>query len=70
MIKVVLDDLDPSQVLQIVLELRQQGLKTGVDFDFKYVPKKDDCLESSNKYTEFLFHQEKYATLFSIKYTK
>lgn len=70
MIKLVLEDIDATETLRLVGELKQQGLKTGYDFDFKFVPRKDDCQDHSICYTEFIFYQEKYATLFAIRYVK
>ncbi len=60
-----------TQILDIVNELRAQGLKQGVDFDFAYYPTQYD--ESGYSITvpaatTFTFYVDKYATLFTLKY--
>lgn len=64
-------DKDPNQVMDIVRELRAQGLVQGKDFDFAYHQARYD--ENSydaveNKHAIFKFYTEKYATLFTLKY--
>ena len=57
--------------MDIVREMRQQGLAQGTDFDFAYY----DAKISNNgweavepRQTVFKFHTEKYATWFAIKW--
>jgi hypothetical protein len=61
----------PNEVMDIVRELREQGLRQGKDFDFAYYPSQYDdtgfdLLEETH--TKFTFHTEKYATMFTLKY--
>jgi hypothetical protein len=64
-------DKGPTEIMEIVRELRVQGMVQGRDFDFAYhQPRYDvgsyDGVE--NRKTIFTFHTEKYATLFTLKY--
>lgn len=61
----------PEEVMQIVKELRAQGLQQGVDFDFAFTQAKynNDGWEAvTPRQTTFTFYTEKYATLFALKY--
>lgn len=71
MIKVIIKDRDPNDILEIVCELRDQGLVQGQDFDFKYCPYSHDSFtgEDVDRHTVFSFHTEKYATLFALRYS-
>ena len=71
MIKVKVIDKDPSQILEIVKEMRQYGLVQGRDFDFVYHPpgyNNDGWSPVTPKHTIFLFYEEKMATLFTLKW--
>jgi hypothetical protein len=73
MIEVVIMDKQPNEVMDIVRELRAQGLVQGQDFDFAYRPATYDNFSGDavhNRYTSFNFYSEKYATLFALKYSK
>ena len=65
-------DKGPTEIMEIVRELRGQGMVQGRDFDFAYhqarydVGSYDDGVE--NRKTIFTFYTEKYATLFTLKY--
>jgi hypothetical protein len=62
-----------NQCMEMVYELRAQGLVQGVHFDFKFKPAQFDAtgLElTSERCVEFLFYNEKYATLFTLKYAQ
>ena len=60
-----------NQCMEMVYELRDQGLVQGVHFDFKFKPAQFDpigcCI--AKRCVEFLFYSEKYATLFTLKYS-
>jgi hypothetical protein len=61
----------PSDVLDIVRELRQLGLVQGRDFDFAYKPPQWDNFsgdEVYNKHTVFSFYTEELASWFALKY--
>lgn len=71
MIVVTVELLQPNEIMEIVRELRKQGLDQGTDFDFSYEPQEYDPISGHHKprATKFMFHSEKYATLFAIKYS-
>lgn len=56
--EIKLESRPAADVLEIVRELRRQGLVQGNDFDFKY----------DHTVSMFYFYQEKYATWFALKY--
>ena len=71
MLKVKVIDKTAAEVMDIVRELRQQGLVQGHDFDFEYHQSYWDYSNTEavrNKHAIFTFYVEKYATLFSLKY--
>lgn len=70
MITVTINNIEATQVMELVRELRAQGLTQGKDFDFKFHPLdwNQETFEAKPKKAEFFFHTEKYATLFAIKY--
>ena len=71
MLEVIVKELDPNQIMEIVRELRQQGLVQGDHFDFAYQQAKWDPISGHNvhgRHTVFTFYKEKYATLFILKY--
>lgn len=60
------------EIMEIVRELRAQGLVQGHDFDFAFSQAKynNDGWEAvSPRQTVFTFRSEKYATLFTLKYS-
>jgi hypothetical protein len=62
-----------NQCIEMVHELKTQGLVQGVHFDFKFKPAHFDSIESNvvaERCVEFLFYNEKYATLFTLKYAQ
>ena len=72
MIPVRVDNVDPNQTMEIVRELRAQGLVQGSDFDFAFyqsIPDYGGAIGPEPKHAIFSFHTEKYATLFAIKYS-
>ena len=71
MIQVVVENKSANDVMDIVRELRAQGLVQGHDFDFAFqqaVYTSDSWTPVSLRQTVFSFHTEKYATLFALKY--
>jgi hypothetical protein len=70
LISVRLKDVDPNQVMDIVRELRQQGLVQSKDFDFAYYQSRwDEMIGEIPTSAVFSFYTEKYATMFAIKYS-
>ncbi len=71
-VTVVVKKLAVPEVMDVVRELRNQGLSQGVDFDFAYTPSESSDGFSMEplreRYTTFTFYTEKYATLFALKY--
>jgi len=63
-------DKNANEIMDMVKELRSQGLVQGKDFDFSYYPPEYDFMNghTDSKYTKFTFYSEKYATLFALKY--
>ena len=61
---------DPGEILEIVRELRKQGLEQSRDFNFAYMPYHWDQFsgEETARHAVFTFHTEKYAILFTLKY--
>ncbi len=60
---------NPSDILDIVKELRASGLVQGVHFDFAFNQSRwDDMIGEIPKNTVFTFYEEKYSTLFALKY--
>lgn len=71
MIEVKVNDLSPNDAIEIVRELRSNGLEQGKDFDFEYHNAQWDNFSHDpvvNKHTIFTFYAERYATLFALKY--
>ena len=71
-VKIVIYDTQIDGIIMMVKDLKKQGLIQHVDFDFSYHPSKWDTFgheAPTRRLTEFTFYKEKYATLFSIKYS-
>ena len=68
-ITIVVEDKNPFDVIGIVKELRANGLVQGVHFDFAYNQSRWDPMIGDVKgFTNFTFYEEKYSTLFALKY--
>jgi len=60
---------NPFEILDIVKQLRASGLVQGVHFDFAYNQSRwDEMIGEIPKNTVFTFYEEKYSTLFALKY--
>jgi hypothetical protein len=58
-----------NDILDIVRELRASGLVQGVHFDFAYTQSRwDEMIGEIPTNTVFTFYEEKYSTLFALKY--
>jgi hypothetical protein len=67
---IVVKDLGPVEIMEIVRELRSQGLTQTKDFDFAFNQSRwDEMIGEIPKQTIFTFYTEKYATLFALKYS-
>lgn len=70
-VDVVVRNISVPELMDIVKELRDQGLKQEIDFDFAYRPPVWDNFGYDTvreKHAVFTFYREKLATLFAIKY--
>lgn len=65
---VTLNGKSPSEILNIVSELKAMGLVQGKDFDFAYTPPNSDYKLVMSRYTVFTFYEEKYSTYFELKW--
>jgi len=71
MIEIKLFHKQPTEVMEMVREMRKMGWWQGVDFDFTYYPARynNDGHEAvAPRQTNFLFYNEKYATIFTLKF--
>lgn len=66
----ILKELNATQMLDIVRELKNSGLKVHEDFDFEYTPGTWDWnnVEQIPRKTQFTFYNEEAATYFALKY--
>lgn len=70
-IEVIVHDVNPVRIMELVRELRDEGYVQGADFDFAYHQPIWDTFghePPTRRYTIFTFYVEKYATLFAIKH--
>jgi hypothetical protein len=65
-----LEHKGPNEVMDIVREIRAQGLVQGKDFDFAYHPAEEDWMNGTHtaRFTRFTFYNEKWGTWFSLKW--
>ena len=70
MAKVKVLHKSPTEVMDLVRDLRFQGLVQGQDFDFAYYQARWDHYSDGviPKHAIFTFYTEKHATLFALKY--
>jgi len=68
-ITIVVEDKNANEILDIVKELRAGGLVQGVHFDFAFNQSRwDPMIGDVKSFTNFTFYEEKYSTLFALKY--
>ena len=75
MAEIILYEIDPTNVMDIVRDLRSMGLVQGRDFDFAYHQGVWDYFtntEHVRKHTKFTFYEgsEKWATWLALKYNQ
>jgi len=68
-----LNNIHANRTLDIVYELRDMGLVTGVDFEFKFINRTQSWLSLDDEPeepwgAEFTFTDDKWATWFTLKY--
>lgn len=65
-----IEGVKANEVLTIVAELRASGMVQGKDFSFSFHQTRWDETDGNiPDRAEFTFYEEKYATLFSLKYS-
>lgn len=70
MITIVVKEKTPNEIVDIVRELKKEGLTTGKDFDFAFHQRRWDPMIGDVKgFTDFIFYNEKLATWFVLKWT-
>ena len=60
-----------NEVIDIVHALKKMGLVQEKDFTFRFIPADSDPLTGfikKDRYTEFEFNDDKWATLFSLRW--
>lgn len=68
--RVVLPNKNANEVMDIVREMRAQGMVQGIDFDFRYCPARwDEMIGDVPAETVFTFYKEKWTTWFTLKWT-
>ena len=68
-VNIVIEHKNPNDILDIVKQLRASGLVQGVHFDFAYNQSRwDEMIGEIPTTTVFTFYEEKYSTLFALKY--
>jgi hypothetical protein len=68
-ITIVVENKNANEILDIVKELRASGLVHGVHFDFAFNQNRwDPMIGDVKSFTNFTFYEEKYSTLFALKY--
>jgi hypothetical protein len=68
---VKINNLSPNDSIEIIRDIREQGLVQGKDFDFAYHQTTWDKVNYQMiepEHTVFKFHNDKWATWFSLKY--
>jgi len=61
---------DPTEVIEIVKEIRKSGLTQGKDFDFAFYKSRwDPMIGDVRGFTNFTFYEEKLATWFALKWS-
>jgi hypothetical protein len=66
---IAIEGIKANEVLSIVSELRASGMVQGKDFSFAFHQTRwDEATGDIPDRAEFTFYEEKYATLFSLKY--
>lgn len=68
---VKISDLNIGDVIDMVADLKRDGLVQGTDFDFAFRPGQWDYAkgEGTVKHTEFRFYHERHAVFYSLKWS-
>lgn len=67
----ILHNKSANEAIDIVHDIRRMGLLQGIDFDFKFMPTECDPASGqviTDKHTVFTFYDDKWATLFALKW--
>ena len=66
---IIIKDLNSNEISQLVTDLKNEGYKVSIDFDFEYSPRKWDSMTGQiPRQTKFTFYNEKLATWFGLKH--
>jgi len=70
-VEIILYNLDSNAISAIVADLKDNGYKTGIDFDFAYSTGRYDYNTNENirRQTVFTLYNEKLATWLAIKWS-
>ena len=69
-VEVFVVDKGVPEIMDMVKDLRTQGLVQGKDFDFEYRPETwDNFSRVHEKYTVFTFYDERWGTWFTLKWS-
>lgn len=71
--EVIVTDCTPQEVMDIVRNMREQGLVQGKDFDFAYSHANYDSInfiKDKPSQVIFTFYDEKWATMFVLKWAE
>jgi hypothetical protein len=71
LIEVRIDDIDATDAMRIVYELRDMDWQQGKDFDFSYHHTRRDSYSyeiMDPMHAIFFFYRSDYATMFALKY--
>ena len=68
-VEVIIRNRDAREVMEVVAKLRQDGWQQGQDFDFYFQQSHWDGMTGTiPSSTKFVFYNEKYASIFALKY--
>ncbi len=70
MVVVKLLDKPPTEIIDLVHQLKSTGLAQGTDFDFEFHQSKwDSMVGETPRHARFIFYNEKAATLFALRWS-
>ena len=68
-VEIIIHNRDPSEILGIVGKLKSDGWEQGQDYDFYFHQSHwDGMIGTVPSSTKFVFYNEKYASIFALKY--
>lgn len=68
-ITVIIKHKDATEISNLVKDLKTNGLRINVDFDFEYTPGKwDDFKGTIPRQTKFIFYDQDYGLMFALQH--